>query len=152
MADKDLEARVQALEEIEAIKQLKARYCYLVDSGKWREVVKLFAKDSKISFPFGAGEGIAAIITFYRETLPSQRSFIMHTLHNPIIEVKGEQATGKWYYQSSGTVRSANRAQWGAGIYRDKFVKESGDWKFKEIIVESIYSTPYDEGWAKTVK
>ena len=150
MTAKDLEARIQALEEIEAIKQLKARYCYLVDSGKWQDVVKLFTKDARIKFPFGAGKGTAAIINFYRETLPSQRSFILHTLHNPIIEIKGEQATGKWYYQSSGTVLSTNQARWGAGIYHDKFVKENGGWKFKEIIVESIYSTPYDEGWAKT--
>jgi hypothetical protein len=152
MAARDLEARVQALEEIEAIERLKARYCYLVDSGQWQEVVKLFTKDARIEFPFGAGKGTNAIVTFYRDTLPSQRSFILHMLHNPIVEVKGEKASGKWYYQSSGTVRSTNRAQWGAGIYNDKFVKENGEWKFKEIVVKTIYSTPYDEGWAKTVK
>ena len=152
MAAKDLEARIQVLEDIEAIKKLKARYCYLVDGGQWQGVVKLFTKDAKINFPFpgvGAGKGIAAITTFYRETLPSLRSFTLHMLHSPLIEVKGDKATGEWYFQSSSTVRSTNKAQWGAGKYQDKFVKEADGWKFKERKVKSIYSTPYDEGWLK---
>ena len=33
MPDADLEARVRRLEDIEAIKQLKARYCALCDAG-----------------------------------------------------------------------------------------------------------------------
>ena len=42
---KDLESRLAALEDIEAIKKLKARYLRCVDNRLWDEMNECFAED-----------------------------------------------------------------------------------------------------------
>ena len=151
MPAQDLEARVQILEDIEAIKKLHAKYCYLVDTGGWQEVVKLFVKDATIDFgTVGSGKNMAEITKFYKETFPRLLPFSLHMNHNPAIEVKGEKATGEWCLHVAATHGETNRALWTAGRYQNEYVKESGEWKIKTLSVKRIFATPYDEGWVKT--
>ena len=154
MADKDLEARVQALEDIEAIKKLIAKYCYFMDAGlkdpgSMQKVVKLFAKDATVDFPgVGSGKGIPEITNFYTKAFASPRTFTMHMIHSPLIEVKGNSGTGEWYVQVASTIREGNRAYWTGGKYENEFVKEGNEWKFKSITWKGFFRTPYEESWA----
>ena len=56
---KSLEARIQHLEDVEAIRTLKALCCHVVDIKFW--------------------------------------PFMVHFVMNPIIDVRGDHATGQWY-------------------------------------------------------
>ena len=42
---RDLEARIRALEDIEAIKRLKHKYFRCIDKGLWDEIGNCFAED-----------------------------------------------------------------------------------------------------------
>lgn len=154
MAARDLEARIQALEDTEAIKRVKAKYLYYMDAvhqdpKQAPKVVALFAEDGGFEFPgVGAGKGTADVASFFSKVFPGKFTFTMHMVHSPLIEVAGDKATGEWYAQVSVTLREGNKAVWSNGKYEDEFVREDGEWKFKKIVWKSIVDAPYEQGWA----
>ena len=157
MSMDELLARVRVLEDIEAIRKLKATYCYLCDAGlederNRDELLAHFTGDARVDFGFGPAsvyEGREGLKTFFGQVVPTAVSFCMHMVHNPIIEVNGDRATGRWYYEAPTTDAATNRAQWMAGTYEEEYVRENGAWKFASIKTRWKYISPYDEGWAK---
>ena len=96
--DQDLAARITRLEDIEAIKQLKAEYCDICDDlHNPDRITALFVEDGIWESPtFGQARGHAAI----RELFAGFRdmfSFSQHNIMNPRIVINGETATGIWY-------------------------------------------------------
>lgn len=151
MTSEELEARITILEDIEAIKKHQHMFVYMIDDRDWQGVVNLFTEDAVLDLgPFGRYEGKAEITKFYNEIFPATYSFMAHMLHNPIIDVKGDKATGEWHSEMSGTYAPTDRAVWVAGKCKIEYVKAIGEWKFKTIKVTIYYNTPYDEGWVKT--
>ncbi len=156
MLPEEIEVRLRLLEDIESIKKLKAKYGYFVDAGNWEAVADLFTDGAVADYgplldsgPSRHYEGKAEIAGFFRDILTPSRSFQVHMFHNPIIEVKGEEATGKWYFDGPVTFAPTNKALWMAGEYQDEYMKVDGAWKFKTLICKLYYRTPYDEGWVK---
>ena len=153
----ELESRIRVLEDIEEIRKLKATYCYLCDAGlddprNRAELISHFAQSARVDFGLGPEsvfEGKDGLEVFFGTVVPSAITFSMHMVHNPIIEVKGDRATGKWYYEAPTTDTSTGKAQWMAGTYEEEYVREDGEWKFAFINTRWNYITPYDEGWAK---
>jgi len=151
MTLEELEARVKLLEDIEAIKKLQAAFCYANDSFDWQGVVNLFMDDGVAEYgPFGHYEGKEEITKFCRDMLPKSMSFLEHMCHNPIIEVKGETATGEFYFETPASQISPKKAFWIAGKYQGNYVKVNGEWKFKKLTAIIYYNTPYEDGWVKT--
>ena len=151
MAAEDLEARVRLLEDIEAIKKLRATYTYLVDTAQWDELMTHFTEDSRGDYgAFGTYEGKAAVTNFFKEIIPPVLTYMMHMVHNPIIEVQGDKATGQWYFEVPSTHGPSSRATLILGKYEEKYAKEGGKWKFQEIVARIDVFTPLDEGWVKT--
>jgi len=157
MTLEDLEARIRVLEDIEAIRKLKATYCYLCDAGlgdpkNRAELISHFAADATVDFGLGPASQFAGpegLEIFFGQVVTGAVSFCMHMVHNPIIEVDGDRATGKWYYEAPTTDTTTNRAQWMAGTYEEEYVRQGGEWKFASIRTKWNYISPYDQGWAK---
>jgi len=159
-----LEERIKVLEEIEEIKKLKARYTFAVDTRDWDYVLSCYTDDAVFDltgFAGGVYRGKKELTKFFKEDLESILPFMIHLLHNPVIEVdlKNNTAKGEWYYFEPvtwGTTdvdRKANRvkqAGWIAGKYMDEYVKINGQWKFKSTVIKFFYQTKYSDGWAKT--
>ena len=149
MTDSDLAAQIQELSDIEAIKQLKALYCYAIDDGQIAALMDRFTQDAVwAGGPAGRYEGKAAIEQYLRD-LPDQLSFAIHWVVNPLITVAGDQARARWYLIEPCTGARSGRAYWGAGHYDDRLVREDGVWKFREVVLKQIFWTPFDQGWAK---
>jgi hypothetical protein len=157
MSMEELLARVRVLEDIEAIRKLKATYCYLCDAGLGEErirdeLVSHFSEHARVDFglgPTSVYEGKEGLKIFFGQVVPTAVSFCMHMVHNPIIEVHGDRATGKWYFEVPATDAATNRAQWMAGTYEEEYVRENGEWKFASMNAKWNHISPYDEGWAK---
>ena len=148
---------VQTLQDIEKIKILKARYCYLADAGiagdtsKYDELLALFTDDAKVDFVgIGVWEGKTAIGGFFKDLVNSLWSYASHMVMNPIIEVEGIEAKGLWRVHCLATTRKTNQAVWIHGDYEETYLKVGSDWKWKSIKFSSDFYSPYDEGWAKT--
>jgi len=148
----ELVRRVQTLEDIEAVKKLKARYCAYCDAGYDADgIASLFTADGVWDGgPFGKYEGQEAIRTFFRgasKIFP----FALHYVMNPLIEVQGQSATGRWYLLQPATLTEGNQHQavWLAARYEEEYVKVGGEWKFKHLKVSPAFLTPFDQGWVK---
>jgi len=147
----DLERRLTVLEDVEEIKKLKARYCAVCDDDhNPNEITKLFVEDGvwEGMDGIGAHRGHAAIRKLF-EGFRDRISFSQHNVMNPIIEVNGDTAKGKWYFLGPFTFRKGNRAVWLAARYEDDYVKVDGGWKFKHLRAIGRMSAPHETGWAK---
>ena len=149
MTTEVLAKRIQVLEDIEAIKKLKARYCAVCDNDhNPDEVVKLFAPDGIWE---GAGVGVnkghAAIRALF-EGFRQRISYSQHNVMNPIIEVDGDRAKGTWYFLGPFTFRKGNRAMWLGARYEEDYVRIGGEWKFQHLRAISRMAAPYETGWA----
>ena len=152
MTLEELERRVRVLEDVEAIKQLKARYCDRCDDGPYDAdgVAELFTEDAVWEGEgFGRFVGREAIRGFFR-TGRSVFSFTIHQVTNPIIEVDGDRARGRWYLLQPSTMVDGNRAIWLASHYEDEYVRVGGRWLFRQLKTTTRFFTPYEDGWAKT--
>jgi hypothetical protein len=151
-----IEKRIQILEDIEAIKKLKATYRYLADAGiagepaKYDELVNHFVDDVSLEFVgFGVYRGKEAAKLFFRETVHQLWSYAAHMVVNPIIHVDEGGAAGTWLVHVACTSRKSNRAVWVQGKYEEKFLKIKDTWKWKSIKFYPDFYTPFDKGWAK---
>ncbi len=132
----ELEKRVTRIEDIEAIKQLKARYCEICDDAHNPDrVTSVFVEDGIWeSEDFGKAEGHEAIRELFRG-FQKTFSFSQHNITNPIIEVDGDRAKGVWYIMGPWTFAENNEEKWMALRYDDDYVKVNGEWKYQHLRV-----------------
>jgi ketosteroid isomerase-like protein len=149
MGSRSLEERLQVLEDVEAIKKLKARYTLAVDARDAEGVVSLFTADGVWDGgSFGRYEGKDAVRSFFR-SVPERLSFFVHYVSNPLIEIDGDRATGSWYLLEPCTFAEGNQPVWGSARYEERYRRVGGEWKFEEMRLVSLFWTPYEEGWVK---
>ncbi len=149
MTTEELERRITNIEDVEAIKKLKARYCAICDDNHDPEkITGLFTSDAVWeSEGIGVHQGHAAIRALFQR-FQARISFSQHNVMNPIIEVDGDTASGTWYFLGPFTFRKGNRAMWLAARYEEQYVKIDGQWKFKHLRAIGRMSAPYETGWA----
>ncbi|MBF6560470.1 MAG: nuclear transport factor 2 family protein [Candidatus Binataceae bacterium] len=149
MDNAELEARITRIEDIEAIKRLKARYCAICDDKHNPDLITtLFAEDGIWEgADLGSHQGHAAIRALF-QSFQERISFSQHNVMNPIIEVAGDRAKGSWYLLGPFTFRKGNRALWLAARYDDDYVKVNGEWKFQHLRAIGRMAAPYAKGWA----
>jgi len=159
-----LEARIRVVEDIEEIQKLMATYEDYVDSlQRLEELTDLFTDDAKLVVSFlgdagaeaiivGTHEGKEAIRTLLSVLNPTTISYCAHLVTNPNITVDGEKAKGRWYLLCPFTAltREGPIAAWEQGTYDNEFVKVDGKWRISLMSFEFNFSTPYEDGWAKT--
>ena len=149
MSTGDLEKRIVTLEDIEAIKQLKARYCDVCDTGHNPDkVTTLFAEDGIWEGgDFGKAQGHAAIHKLF-EGLHKLIAFCQHNALNPIIEVNGNRAKAAWNLLCPYTSRKNNETRWIAAKYEDDHVKINGEWKYQHLRAIILMHAPYGKSGA----
>ena len=132
----ELEKRITRLEDIEAIKQLKARYSHICDDDHNPDkIASVFAEDGIWESPdFGQARGHKEIVELF-EGFKQMFTFSQHNMMNPIIEVDGSRATGIWYIMGPWTLREDNKENWMALRYDDDYIKINGDWKYQHLRV-----------------
>ncbi len=145
----ELERRITRIEDIEAIKQLKARYCEICDDDHDPDqITRVFTEDGVWQGVGERAEGHAAIRELFRGFQRSI-SYSQHMVMNPVIEVEGAAAHAVWYFFGSFTFRENNEARWLAARYHDDYVKIDGTWRIKHLRVRGPgMNASYEKGWA----
>jgi hypothetical protein len=133
----DLEQRITRLEDIEAIKQLKALYCDICDDlHNPDRITAIFAEDGIWeSDDFGRAQGHEAIKKLFMG-FHNQFTFSQHNIMNPVITVDGQRATGNWYIVGPWNSSENDKKIWMTGKYNDDYVKIDGQWKYQHLRVE----------------
>lgn len=126
--------RAAELTEIEAIKQLKARYCRLLDTKQWDAWRELFTDDFVSDTSQSGGQVIAGadeFVAFVRRNLGKPSQPTVHQVHAPEIElIAATEATGVWALND--VVRLAPGLNLnGYGHYHETYVKVDGRWRIK---------------------
>ena len=147
----ELERKVRALEDVEAIRNLKARYAaYCDDAYNPDEIAQLFVEDAVWEATgLGVFKGREAIRGFFQGA-SKIFTFALHYSLNPHIEVNGDTARGKWYIFMPCTLGDGNRAAWVAAKDDEEYVRVNGEWKFKNKVATVLFTAPFEEGWVKT--
>jgi hypothetical protein len=120
--------------EIESLKQLKARYCRLLDTKDWTAWRAIFTDDFLSDTSEAGGkviEGADEFVAFLRKTLGKPSQVTAHQVHAPEIELTSETtARGVWALED--VVRMAPGVNMrGYGHYHETYVKSGGQWKIK---------------------
>ena len=142
-------ARLQRLEDIEAIRQLKARYCQACDDDHNPDKLgPLFAEDAVWeASSVGKAEGRAAIQKLLGDI--GRSGTIRNSAHNvmnPIIEVDGDSATGEWrlimLYTGINPDKSIHFSRI-IGWYKERYTRINGQWHFAYLYCQVEESAPY---------
>jgi hypothetical protein len=127
----DATVPVSLLPEIEAIKQLKARYCRHLDAKDWASWRELFADDFVSELAMAGGrhrEGADNFVAYTRSTLgrPLQRT--VHQVHAPeIMMTSATTARGVWGMTDLVRLLPVVTLQ-GYGHYDENYEKCDGRW------------------------
>lgn len=156
-ADDGLEARIQRLEDAEAIRDLKMTYAQLCDDGYDADgIVALFAEDDVewVSDVFGTYVGRDAIHEWF-DNVDAEIRWALHFMTNPVVTVApdGQTAKGSFYLLELATMTSLDGGEPDAVImsakYDDDFVKVGDRWRFKRIHVDFEQTSNLDQGWVR---
>ena len=150
-----IEDRLRRLEDYEALRNLKARYAaYCDDNYDADSIASLFTIDAIWDGgPMGRGEGRDGIRELFLKS-PGRMPFAIHYVTNPVIEIDGDRATGRWYLwqpcvAAKDVVAPHEEAVWMGGVYSDQYVRENDTWLFAHVQIELKMLSPYQAGWAK---
>ena len=153
----DLAQRIARLEDIEAIRQLKATYCEICDdSHNPDRIVTIFTEDGIWEGRgIGTARGHAEIRQLF-ERFASMMDFTQHMTLNPKITINGDEASATWYFFGPFRFRAkaeqpAN-AKWQAARYHETYRRVDGEWKIAHLkIAGPSISVDYDKGWAESL-
>ena len=138
---------LRRLVDIEAIKQLKARYFRLMDQKRWDEWAMVFARDVHMVVPEGDMDvrGRDAVVRSVSGILEGVRT--VHHGHMPEIEITGaDRAQGTWamfdYVEFPADAAGARFGLQGYGHYTEEYVREDGEWRIASLHLSRLRVDP----------
>jgi hypothetical protein len=132
----NVEERVQELADMEAIRDLARRYAHYVWQRDASGAVGLFAENGEMD----TGErpviqGHKALLEAYDAMFASSEFHPM--LHNHVIDLRGNRATGTCYLDLRAVVDGKDMI--GNGYYQDRYIRVGGEWKFQSRKLAMCY-------------
>lgn len=140
MHDATTAAEVRRLADVEAIRRLKYEYFEAADAlpqGSKEEAADRFARcfteDARADYgSLGKAEGREDILRWVL-SITGTAALTMHCGQNPIIDVDGDRATGRWCLVGFAIFRGqeAQGLQPLHGRYEDEYVRTAEGWKIQ---------------------
>lgn len=134
MTANTLEQRIRALEDIEAIKQLKARWWFACDMRAIADMRACYYEpDFLIDFGFiGQYTDMDTFIAQFEELACHPSHIDMHHGTCPEITITGpDTATGRWRMRFQLLESEKKLVQLMHGYYEDEYIKVNGEWKMQ---------------------
>ena len=146
----DLEARIKVLEDIEAIKRLKAKYWRSLDKKQWDELGECFTEDVTGYFPTATSHGRKALVEFNMGLLGDKDIISIHQGHNPEIDITSDiTAKAIWSlydYILDTRANNPRSARKGWAYYEDVYAKENGEWMIKSTtLIRNLFERAITE-------
>ena len=120
-----------AFEDIEAIKQLKARYFRLMDTKQWDAWTDVFTEDATVTASPDPNETFRGRAEIVRKVSAALReATTVHHGHMPEIELTGPD-TAKGIWAMYDFVDLPQLVLHGWGHYHEEYVKQQGAWRIR---------------------
>jgi len=130
-------------DDVEAIKQLKARYFRLIDTKDWDDLPAVFTHDVEIDVSDEGGgvtRGATDFVSFLRSVIGN--AITVHHGHTPEIEVTSPTtARGIWaledqlWWPEGGPVAHLH----GFGHYYETYEKTDAGWQIKSLTITRLH-------------
>lgn len=135
-------------EDVEQIKQVKARYFRLMDQKRWDEWREVFTEDVTAVYHGVPGnhrsDGLTQLQCTGRAELVGKvsgflsKGISIHHGHMPEIEVTSS-TTARGIWAMVDYLRMPQFILKGYGHYEEDYVKENGKWKIKTILLTRLH-------------
>ena len=133
----------RALADTLAIQDLVARYCHAVSGRDDEAWVACWTDDAEWLVMGQHVTGREKILAHY-QAIVSGLAFVVQTAMNPVLEMAGDEATGRWLMHESLKTKDGHAAI-NHGLYLDRYRRErDGAWRFARREFRSRYLGPPD--------
>lgn len=154
-----LESRLAAAEAVQEIQRLKARYAALIDARYTgdgpkdsAEVARIATAASELFAPDAVWDGGEQLGRWQgrdeirKRFLDPTLMFTLHYFVNPVIEVDGNHARGRWEILAPITF-SSGKPGWMAGVQNDEYCRHEGRWLQSSMRLSVHFTAPDLRGW-----
>ena len=120
------------MDDIEAIKRLKARYCRLMDTKDWAGYRQLFTDDVTMDTTDSGGNVITGADEFLEFLIAAIGEVVtVHQCHTPEIDITSPTtATGIWAMEDMLRFPDGHDMH-AYGHYHETYEKHDGEWRIK---------------------
>lgn len=139
-----LEERIARIEDIQAIGQLRARYCQALDDGRWDDLADTFTEDGAF-VGLSTARGREEMLDFFPTLNATTVTSWWHFSSNETVDLDGDRATGTTWLLQPCVVEG--QSQIAAGRYDDTMVRTSEGWRFSERKVAFFFWSSLEAGW-----
>lgn len=152
----ELEERIAVMNDESLVRNLQAAYGYYVNRRMWDDVTDLFADDGVYEV---GGVGIYSGKTGVRKAMERQGpAGLTHGVLNDRLqfdtvvsfEAGRREAHVRGIEMAMLGEADKGEAFWEINIYSNRFVKEDGLWKVREMRVFPLFRADYSMGWGKS--
>lgn len=152
-----LQARVESIESVRAIKRLQYAYGHYVEFGLWNDFADLFTGDAVTNYQQGAHGRDGVRKLFFEQVgqgklgLADGRIY-PHILFQPVITLApdGQSAKGRWRILAM-LGGYGGSATWYSGVYENEYVRDGGVWKISVLHSEPKVTAAYTAaGWKES--
>jgi hypothetical protein len=152
----DLQKRVDALNDEDRIRSLQAAYGFYEDRKMWDDVVDLFAREGVVEI---GGQGVWRGPAGVRRWLESMGpAGLRHGQLNDRVQFDmtvtvsagGNEAWARGIELGMLGEADQEKGWWEVSIFRNRFVKEGGVWKIRELRRFPHMKTDIFQGWGKS--
>ena len=125
------------LRDIELLKQHKAKYGDCVDrcpadgAAAAEDLAQLFTEDAVLDFTELFGQTLTGrdeLRRFFGQTVHRNRVWMWHAFVNPMLEVEGDRARGRWLLYAMSKVSIDVPPKVTYGRYEDEYVRTANGW------------------------
>ena len=150
-----LQVRVDTLNDEDRIRNLQSAYGFYADRKMWDDVVDLFAQDAVVEI---GGQGVWRGVTGIRRWLESiGPAGLTHGQLNDrgqndvtvTISPGGNEAFARGIELGMLGEADQEKGEWEVATFRNRFVREGGVWKIREMRRFVLMKTDIFQGWGK---
>jgi hypothetical protein len=151
-----LEKRIDTLNAEDAARNLQNAYGYYVDRKMWDDVTDLFTADGVLELGgIGLYDGPANIRRALERHGPAglkEGQLHDHPLFDTNIEISADGMEAQLRGLELGMLGdySSGTAHWAVSVFVNRFVKQDGVWKIREMRVFPLLKTDFYQGWGKS--
>ena len=152
-----LSRRIQALVDAQKVRNLQNAYGYYVDRRMWDDVVDLFSDDGAIEVSgVGVWRGKTGVRHAMERMGPQGLTHGVlndHLMFDTVVSVSpgGREAFARGIELGMIGDGDHDTARWEVTVFRNRFVKDAGIWKLREVRLYPHVRADYAQGWGKSL-
>ena len=126
---------------VNEIVSLTVKYCWALDERDWDSLSEVLSPDAFAKYGVTEHKGIDSIIEKCQKAL-LPLDFSHHMVTNHVVELEGDEATCKCYFQAQH-VRNSTPGGVNfiiAGKYEDELTRINGEWKISSRVLTKIWT------------